>query len=125
MMTGLSEHAPYVEIQDGDDLTPFVERQEKLEDLCGVKIGGISARKSSADRDGETRLRILAEVSSFIGHTLDRHLYIQAIIYDAAGRVVGQCTEAIYATGYRGLRAIDMTTFCRAEPARITLFPYQ
>lgn len=124
-MSNVSSLFPHAEIQDGDDLTPFVERQEKLEDLCGVKIGGISARRWPVDRDGETRLRILAEVSSFIGHTLDRHLYIQAIIYDAAGRVVGQSTEAIYTTGYRGLRAIDITTFCRSEPVRIVLYPYQ
>lgn len=124
-MSSITPLFPDVEIQDGDDLTPLVERQEKLEDLCGVKIGGISARKWPVDRDGDTRVQILAEVSSFIGHTLDTHLFIQAIVYDAAGRVIGQCTYTIYATGYRGLMAIDMTLFCRAAPMRIILFPHK
>lgn len=123
-MSSITPLFPDVEIQDDEDLTPLVERQEKLEDLCGVKIGGISARKWPVDRDGDTRVRILAEVSSFIGHTLDMHLLVQAIVYDAAGRVIGQYTDTIYATGYRGLIATDMMLFCRGNPARIVLFPH-
>lgn len=124
-MSTITPLFPAAEIQDANDLTPFVERREELEDLCGVKIGGISARKWPADRDGDIKVRILAEVSSFIGHVLDYHLLIQAIIYDAAGRVVGQYTDTVYSTGYRGLIATDMTLYCSAEPVRIVLFPHK
>lgn len=113
------------EIQDERDLTPFVERVEKLEDLCGVQIRGISAYRESVAPDGTINVKVLAEIASFagIGHVPDGNIQVQCAAYDSAGRVVDVATEYLWEGKYRGLHALSMILQCRAEPVRFVIFP--
>lgn len=113
------------ELQDAKDLTPFVERIERLEDLCGVRIGGISAHHDSVMADGRHFIRVMAEVTGIggIGHVLDASVTVQCVAYDAAGRVVGVADEMLWREGFRGMHALSVNLFCQAKPERFVLFP--
>lgn len=112
------------EVQDAKDFTPFVERVERLEDLCGVQIGAISAHLDCV-HDGVHLVKILAEVTSFagIGHVPDATIVVQAAAYDADKRMVAQASEYLWDHSYRGLQAIEMRLRCIAEPVRFVIYP--
>lgn len=113
------------ELQDEKDLTPFVERLEKLEDLCGVRIGGISAHLDSVMADGRFFVRMMAEVTGMagLGHVLDASVTVQCVAYDAAGRIVGVADEMLWQSGFRGMHALSVSLFCQAKPERFVIFP--
>lgn len=113
------------EVQDPHDLTPFVERVEKMEDLCGVRIGAISAQFLQVDADGEYVVKIMAELTGAagIGHVLDSTVVVQCVAYDADGRMVAQASECLWQHNFRGLHALDVQLYCIREPVRFTIFP--
>jgi hypothetical protein len=113
------------ELQDARDLTPFVERIEKLEDLCGVRIGGVSAFFDSLTAEGQHYVKVMAEVTGHmgIGHVLDATVTVQCAAYDAAGRVVGVAEERLWQEDFRGMHAVSLNLFCRSKPERFVIFP--
>lgn len=115
---------PWEELQDAADLTPFVERVERLEDLCGVKIGGISAYYEGENAVGH-HVKILAEATGFggIGHVLAATVVVQCVGYDGAGRVVAVCRETLWQSDFRGLHPLDFDMFSKTKPERFVIYP--
>ncbi|WP_146255341.1 hypothetical protein [Azospirillum sp. TSA6c] len=113
------------ELQDARDLTPFVARIEKLEDLCGIRIGGISAHLDSVTADGLHFVKMMAEVTGLagLGQVLDASVTVQCVAYDAAGRIVGVADEMLWQSGFRGMHALSVNLFCQAKPERFVIFP--
>lgn len=113
------------EIQDPQDLTPFVERIEKLEDLCGVRIGGISAYYEGQNASGTHGVKLMAEVTGLagIGHMLDANVVVECAAYDASRRVVAIGRETLWRHDFRGMQALTFNLFSPVKPERFALFP--
>lgn len=110
-------------LDDGSELTHLVERIETLEDLCGVKLSGLCAYRESFNALGHTSVKIMGELSSFIGHVLDGSLTVECMAYNSKGQVIGQGVDHFFESSYRGMAAIDIRIECRDDPVRFVIFP--